>query len=266
MHSHTRWFIYVLLLAFVLFLGIFFHIKINEPSDYVVVPVSIPEHATYYKEVTIDTTEHYASFDIHYPQFTKTNIAFNKEIASIVENARSSFSRDAEDNWKAYREINFESGDPGQYPSDPYRLSITWDKTTIDARYISFIMRISGYNGGAHGFENIVSFNYDIVQQKEITLADLFPNDPDYLKTISEYSRASLKTQLIENGSSMNTGENVGNDFEGSTDPMLLAGTEPTLENFSVFTFTPSEITFYFTQYQVAPYVAGEQQVVMLRK
>lgn len=265
MHPHTRWFIYIILLVFVLFLGIFFNIKINEPSDYVVVPVSVSEHKTYYKEINIEETERYASFDITYPQFTQADARFNTKIATTVENARYSFSHDAEDNWKAYREVNFEAGDPGQYPSDPYRMYITWDKVTLDTRYISCIMRIGGYNGGAHGFENIVSFNYDVTQQKEITLSDLFPDDPNYLSTISSYARTSLQKQFLEKSSQLPREEESGETSERDLDPMLVAGTEPTIENFSVFTFSPTEITLYFSQYQVAPYVFGEQQVVIPR-
>ena len=103
--------------------------------------------------------------------------------------------------------------------------------------------------GGAHDYHNITSFNYDVASKEEITLKDLFPNDPGYLKTISDFARKDLRSRY------KNTLD----------DAMLSPGTEPKEENFSVFTILPGSITFYFAEYQVAPYALGELKVTMPR-
>ena len=268
MHHHTRWFIYFLLLAFVLFMGYFLRIKLKEPSPYVVVTPTLPAGDPGYKEIKTNTTESYASFDISYPQFTLADAAFNKKIVDAVQAAKTEFAQNAADNWKAYRENTYEEGDPGQFPSDPYPMYVKWELVQATDHYISAIMRIGGYNGGAHGFENIISWNYDVKAQKELTLADMFPNDPDYLKTVSDYSRTALTKKLSADIplDEMTSPEEREKYIQESIQPMIDAGTEPTLQNFSVFTFTDTNITLYFSQYQVAAYVYGEQQVTMPRK
>ena len=110
----------------------------------------------------------------------------------------------------------------------------------------------------------LISYNYDVMNKKEVDLVDLFPNDPNYLKTISDFSRKDLTIQFKKR-LEVKTKADLQN-FQDSVMPMLTDGTTPTIDNFSVSTFTPDNITFYFNQYQVAPYAMGGSTVVMSRK
>ena len=248
-------------------MGLLFKIKLEDAPTYTVLPVVQPPANPFYDEVREKETLSYTSYDIRYPQFKNVDPDFNAAIANAVQLGKDEFTQYAEDNWKAYRETSFENEDPGQFPPEPYPFYVTWESARVDDSYISFVMRIGGYNGGAHGYENIISFNYDVLAQTELTLADMFPGNSDYLKTVSEFSRTTLLSHLIDvlEVDSM-TAEDQEKYIEGSIKPMLYAGTEPNTQNFSVFTFTDTEITIYFSQYQVGPYVIGEQSVVMPRK
>lgn len=247
-------------------MGLLFKTKLDDAPTYTVIPVTPQPANPYYDEVREKETLSYTSYDIRYPQFNNVDPEFNKKIADVVATGKDEFTEFAVDNWKAYRETSFEDGDPGEFPSEPYPFYVKWEPARIDDSYISFVMRIGGYNGGAHGYENIVSFNYDVIGQKEVTLADLFPDDTEYLKTVSDFSRTELLRQFgaLFDPANAEEGESVESVMQSLTS-MLDAGTEPTPENFSVFTFTDTDITLYFSQYQVAPYVYGEQQVTMPR-
>ncbi len=176
-----------------------------------------------------------------YPQFKNVPSEFNKKVEETVLGYFSAQVPGAD----------FPESSPEEYyPREKYEFNSSWTPMQVNESTISFLLRFWGYTGGAHGFSSLMSFNYDVKNQKEVAPRDLFPSDPNYLKTISDYARTDLRRQF-------------GN--EGNED-MILAGTEPQEENFSVFTFTPKAITFYFGQYQVAPYAMGESKVVMPRK
>ena len=82
-----------------------------------------------------------------------------------------------------------------------------------------------------------------------------------------------LRTQIsvAENNKSILTQKlsDAGEQSGGLDDfmiGMLDEGTDPTKpENFQNFTITDNAIIIYFQQYQVAPYVYGEQEVILTR-
>ena len=205
-------------------------LKGGEEEITLLVNPALSESRTY-KEPTASAT-----FDVVYPQFKDASLGFNQKIENLVMEGIENHKKDAEESWRQGRE--------------KFQFYTTWAPVQVNKNYISFLLRLGGYVGGAHGYENLASFNYDVTAEKEIALSDLFPEDPDYLKTISEFVRRDLRRQL---------GNNANEDI-------LLAGTEPNAENFSVFTLLPGSVTFYFVEYQVAPYAAGSSKVVMPRE
>lgn len=113
------------------------------------------------------------------------------------------------------------------------------------APIISVLMSISEYYGGVHPGERHISFNYDLQTGDIITLADLFQNSQDYLAAIARYSinelyrRADLSPQEIDQGAA------------------------PLSENYRIWNITPQGLLITFEEYQVGPYVAGSQQVLI---
>ncbi|MBU4292583.1 MAG: DUF4163 domain-containing protein, partial [Actinobacteria bacterium] len=54
-------------------------------------------------------------------------------------------------------------------------------------KYASILFSFYYYTGGAHGNTTTSSYNYDFENKKKIELEDLFEENFDYLKFISDY-------------------------------------------------------------------------------
>lgn len=208
----------------------------------------------------------YTMFDVSYPQFKNAPAEFNKKIEDLATEGIEGYTKDSEANWKARYKTRAKGEDIKEFPIDEEKFSfaISYIPIQVNANYISVLVDLVGYTGGAHGYKNSISFNYDITNKKEMKLADLFPDDSNYLKTISELARADLKEQIYNRLGAETEKEKT--ELAGGIMDMLLLGTEPNQENFNIFTFTPEEVTFYFTEYQVASYAMGEFKVSMPRK
>jgi hypothetical protein len=201
----------------------------------------------------------YARMRGEYPQFPLASEAFNGKIRETVRTAMAEHASDAAENWKARYQFGSSTDGVTEFPPEGQTLDLVvrWTPELVDERYVSFVMRYGGYTGGAHGYEEVRTFNYSIACQCDLSLADLFPNDPNYLTTVSERARSLLRERLI--GSI--------DDAEAATfaEGMLTAGTEPTEENFRHFTFNDTQVVIYFERYQVAPGASGEQSIVVPR-
>jgi hypothetical protein len=208
----------------------------------------------------------YAVFDVKYPQFKNVSTEFNEQIANLVDKGIENHTVDSEENWKARYDTRQPGEDITEFPTNDqkFQFSMSWKPIQLGNNFISTLITFDGYTGGAHGYQNMVSYNYDVVGKKDVTLADLFPSDTNYLKTVSEFSRKDLTAQFREK-LNVKT-EDDKKELAILIESMMNPGTEPTPENFSVFTFTPDYTTLYFTQYQVAPYAMGEFTVEMPRK
>ncbi|MFA6495272.1 MAG: DUF3298 and DUF4163 domain-containing protein [Candidatus Paceibacterota bacterium] len=198
-----------------------------------------------------DTSSKLWALNVEYPQFSFAPAAFNKEISDAVNGQLADFKKNAQDNWQA-RQATTPSGTPvEQFPSSPFDFMVTWESAQINDHYISIVVRFSSYEGGAHGLEELQTFNWDLPLRHDVALADLYPTTVDYLAKISQLSREQLAGSL-ESAS----GGNVQTD-------MLDAGTTPTVDNFKNFTFTNYLVTIYFPKYQVAPGAFGEQRITL---
>ena len=99
-------------------------------------------------------------------------------------------------------------------------------------------------DGAAHPGLNSITLNYDLGQGKELALADLFLPKSNYLELISTYCIAELSKQPF---------------FDSS----FSTGAQPTPENYRNWNITPDGLMITFDEYQVAPYAAGPQTVVV---
>ncbi|HET7113704.1 MAG TPA: RsiV family protein [Pyrinomonadaceae bacterium] len=108
----------------------------------------------------------------------------------------------------------------------------------------------SYYQGAAHPNSHTETLNYDLKNGKQLKLADLFKPGSKYLQTFSTYSIADLRKQLKEKNAE-------------SLDDMLKEGTAPTAKNFESWTITKRGIGINFDAYQVGPYAAGPQFVMV---
>jgi len=189
------------------------------------------------------------TFDIYveYPQFPELPKAFNEKIKNTILEAEEGFKKESLENEKARKETGRTNTSSGEYT-----FSTEWVPDQLNTNMVSFVIRAWHYTGGAHGGQTIYTFSYDLKKKKEVVLSDLFPNSPDYLARISQYAINDLKLTLGKAGAILPHMD------------MLQSGASPKEENFTLFTLSSQgSITFYFSQYQVAPYVYGEQRVVI---
>lgn len=192
--------------------------------------------------------------DVKYPQYSSVSAEFNEKIKQAAIGYIDEFKAAATSD----RQARLDTASTPEERADiinnlwKYGYGVQYTAVQTNDRYISLIMRQNGFEGGAHGYDIIRTYNYDVQNQKELTLSDMFPNDPNYLQTLSQTSRQQLRAKL-EDGYSVDMAED---------------GTQPKPENFESFTFTNpslnsgnSTITIYFQQYQVGPYAIGQQTI-----
>lgn len=99
-------------------------------------------------------------------------------------------------------------------------------------------------DGAAHPGLYSITINYDLNQGRELTLADLFLPNSNYLEVISKYCITEL-------------GKQPG--FEGP----FAEGAKPTPENYHNWNIAPEGLLITFDMYQVAPGASGPQQVLI---
>lgn len=102
------------------------------------------------------------------------------------------------------------------------------------------------YDGAAHPSSFSITINYDMLHGQELTLDDLFLPDLNYLQFIADYCKADLATRDI-----------------GFTDPIFQTGADPTPENYQRWNLAEEGFMVTFDVYQVAPYAAGPQVVII---
>ena len=129
-------------------------------------------------------------------------------------------------------------------------LEITGDASVIAGTIFSAqIKEFSAVIGMAHPNTVIRSYNYCITSGGLlINFSDLFLNQSDFLKYISDYCIADLKTNALKNGYT-------------NINEMIETGASPDLKNFSVWNLSEDALNITFNAYQVAPYVFGIQSV-----
>jgi hypothetical protein len=187
-----------------------------------------------------------------YPQFGNVSSSFNAAIANYVTSNLTQFKTDSDANWQA-RIATMPKGTKNTLPAQAFTFMASWVPEQINGRYVSVIVRLDYFNGGANGTQLLKTFNYDIATGKLMTLADLFPNVPTYLKQISQ-----LAIQQLTSSENSNSNGNAVTD-------MIQQGAAPTPANYANFTFNDYVVTVYFPKYQVAPGSFGEQQVGIVR-
>lgn len=207
--------------------------------------------------VTVATSTEYGVVSGSYPQVSNASAAFNTRIIGVVNKAIEEHFQGAEENWEARNATAQEGLDLPESPvaTEKFPLSFRTDVARNDGKVFSAVLFIDQYSGGAHGIQAIVTFNYDFVAQKEITIDTLVAQDPQFLNKLSVYARTILVRMLAE--SAQVEESEIDKD-------MLNDGTTPNTSNFSLFTYTSeSQLTFYFTPYQVAAYVFGSPEIAV---
>lgn len=212
----------------------------------------------------------YTTIAIEYPYIRDASDDFNAQILNFITERADEQLKDSEENWKARFETSTPQDPVPEIPAkdDRFQMYGMFDVIQANDTYVSILFKLGAFTGGAHGYEDLISYNYNIKEKKPVTLKDLFSNDANYLETISFDSRKDLVKQLVPGVVATKTFDELkySNPDDQFALQMIYDGTDPVEDNFNTFTFTQDAITLYFQQYQVAAYVAGQPEVVLPRK
>ncbi|TET63803.1 DUF3298/DUF4163 domain-containing protein [Candidatus Aerophobetes bacterium] len=182
-----------------------------------------------------------------YPEFLAVSDDFSHEIAALISDKISGFKKESVDNWKA-RLDTVPAGKPvPENPERPFPFIASWESAQLNNQYLSLVIKIYYFSGGAHGSEEIHTFNYDMLQKKKIGIEDFLDSSQEALERISKISAEDITSQL----------KSTGWKEDDTLKEMINQGTAPTFENFKNFNFDPQGLTIYFGKYQVAPGAVG---------
>ena len=165
---------------------------------------------------------------------------FNDEVKKIVLAEAENFKNDVTKNLNHMQNI-----DAANLRNNLY---IDFDTSSLisgDYHLVSIRFSIQGMLAGmAHPYHIHRVLNYNLDDNDVLSLSDLFIEDSDYLKVISNYVRSKLLRHL-------------------PNAQMVMDGTAPIDDNFKNWNIKPDGLLFTFDEYQVAPYVNGPQTVLV---
>lgn len=110
---------------------------------------------------------------------------------------------------------------------------------------VSILFHVTEYAGGAHPTDHHYSINYDLGLGRIINLDELFIPGSDYLEAISSYMKAKLSER------------------PGLLAEVIQTGAAPRAENYRIWNIAPEGLWFTLEEYQVGPYAAGAQYVLV---
>lgn len=197
------------------------------------------------KTIRDASKEKHYSVDVEYPEILGDSRfdGFNREARSLVTKDVGAFKA-AETS---------EEFDPSTVPEET-------QNSTLDTRYefryatndlISVEFGEYSYSrGAAHGNSLTTVLNYDLKNGKKISLGDLF-SAKNYLGVLSNYCLKELRARAKQDPESM------------LAEDMIENGASAHADNYRAWAITRTGLWITFDPYQVAPYAAGPQYVLV---
>jgi len=182
-----------------------------------------------------------------YPQLTSSTNPnfekFNQAVRGLVTKKVSDFKKEM---------ATPEEGDvPAESTGSDISIGYTVALAQDDLISIEFDTG-SYYHGAAHPNSYSEAINFDLKNGKPLKLSDLFKPGAKYLQTISAYCIKDLKKQSKAKGA------------EGMLDDSSIdTGAAPIAKNYRSWTITRKGLDINFDAYQVGPYAAGPQSVLV---
>jgi len=195
-----------------------------------------------YKSIKKENKQKKYEITISYSQIKGLNSSSEKGYNKLLK----SFAEAQADSFKVWME-DWESPPDFEHGSF-YDLNDT--VLYSDSRIISTLFyELDYFAGAAHPNNSNFSINYDLEENREITLGDLFKGD--YLKLLSEICIEEISKSK----------KDYDPQFNAADDDWLNSGAGPDEKNFKVFNITKDKFIITFTTYQVASYAEGPQTV-----
>jgi len=130
-------------------------------------------------------------------------------------------------------------------------LTIDYEIGLAQDDLVSVLLFISSYyQGAAHPLGNSDTINFDLKNGKVLKLSDLFKAGAKYLPALSTYCISDLKKQSKAKQDMLD-------------DTSINNGASPNAKNYKSWTIRRNGIGIEFDAYQVGPYAAGAQTVIV---
>lgn len=182
-----------------------------------------------------------------YPQLTGGNNPnlekFNQAARAAVTRKVTGFKKDAA---PEPGEDTAETRPEGSMGSD---LNISYTIALAQDDLVSIDFSVSTYfQGAAHPNRYSDTLSYDLKNGKQLKLSDLFKPGAKYLQAIANYCIADLKKQASE---------------RGLIEEEIQKGAAAKSDNYESWTISKRGLGINFDPYQVGPYAAGPQSVLI---
>ena len=115
---------------------------------------------------SIRESDKFFRIQAEYPQFETVAPDFNQKIAHLISGKISSFKEESLGNWKARLKTLPAGESVPENPQVPFDFIASWQRAQLNHKYLSLVIKIYYFTGGAHGSEEIYAFSYDIVKKK----------------------------------------------------------------------------------------------------
>jgi len=199
------------------------------------------------KVIKETSKEKHYTIDAQYPQIEGDTRFdnFNREARSLVTKDVAAFKT---------AENSQEPDATGELPSETQNSSIDigYEIRCATDDLISVEFTEGSYeSGAAHGNSVTTVLNYDVKNGKKLALVDLFNPNSKYLNAISAYCIKDLREQSKKDKDAMLDEE------------MMKTGASPRADNYRACAITKKGLWVTFDPYQVAPYAAGPQHVLI---
>lgn len=223
----------------------------GQPEAPVVADPAAPAVTPELKDV-IETTDAYI-VGISYPPVVNKYPGLAREIAAYTDAARAELMQAV-------------AGFGNDKPSAPYELSLAFEQVLDSPNLVAVAADGSRYTGGAHGEPLVARFVWLPVEDKLLTANALVPKVEGWA-AIAGYVREQLHTSVSVRADADEMPPEERQQFVRSADKMIDEGTEPDIDNFSLFQPVVgadgkvTAVRFVFPPYQVGPYADGTQTV-----
>lgn len=204
-----------------------------------VTPVKLTTDAT----IKEDSVDRKYSIDVVYPHITgledsQKQTFINEEVQSRMEKNVMTFKRTVS-----------RVTPPPQFVDGKNIYQITYEVSEVDNSRVSIQFKIMEAElGMAHPVNTNQVYNFDMQTGKELTLKDLFREDSNYPKVLSDIAKKDLLDQQRDDPNAI--------DF-------VTIGASPKASNFSLFLLTPKNLILLFDPATVAPDYLGTLRVTI---
>ncbi|MEK4027952.1 S-layer homology domain-containing protein [Pseudobacillus sp. FSL P4-0506] len=177
-----------------------------------------------------------AAQGIFYPQFKDTAGAHD---FGFLNNEYAKIGRNLVNIRKEIMDLAREDHSLGKY----YEYVVSYKVARADANYTSVVFESYEYTGGAHGYEQLFSYNYDVKNSRFISL--------DHLAEKSNYERAVIDRINAQAYALHNQGR------------IYWEGLDSLAEHKKQFYMTTAGFVVYFNPYEYGPYSNGIREFTL---